>query len=51
MLADQVLVLGDQTGHNDEGEIDGFFRDSRGLLLEQQNQMQLGDKTRITRLQ
>ena len=44
MLADQVLVHVDQTGHSDDGEIDGFFRDSRGLLLEQQNQKQLGDK-------
>ena len=44
MLADQALVHVDQTGHSDDGEIDGFFRDSRGLLLEQQNQKQLGDK-------
>ena len=51
MLADQVLVLGDQTGHSDDGEIDGFFRDSRGLVLKQQNQKQLGDKTRTSRLQ
>ena len=37
MLVDQALVHVDQTGHSDDGEIDGFFRDSRGLLLEQQN--------------
>ena len=51
MLADQALVHVDQTGHSDDGEIDGFFRDSRGLLLEHQNQKQLGDKKRISRLQ
>ena len=52
MLVDEVLMHVDQIGHSPGGgEIGGFFRDGRGLLLEQQNQKQLGDKTRTSRLQ
>ena len=46
MLADHVLVHVDQPGHSDDGEIGGFFRDGRDLLLEQQSQKQLGAKHR-----
>ena len=45
MLVDEVLMNVDQIGHSPGiGEIGGFFRDGRGLLLEQQNQKQLGVK-------